>query len=85
MTTAALPLVRVFRGRRGETFDEARLRRAEIVTLDPSDLRTIVTRCQTSFSRSEAEALSALAGSLARGAAFDILLSPGSRLALEKR
>jgi hypothetical protein len=81
-TTLAIPLIRVFRAVRGETFDEARGRRPELVTLDTSDLLVVATRCQTSFSRREVEALHAAAESIPEGAMADLLLAPGGRVQL---
>ena len=85
IVVAAVPLVRVFRTRRGERFDDARLRRAEIVTLDPADLRTVLSRCQTPFHRSEASAIEDAARSLERGTTADIFVAVDGRVAVQLR
>ena len=83
--THCIPLIRVFRAYRGEGFDHARQRRAELVTLDPRDLRIIVGRCQTPFTRAEVVLIHELSASIPGGASADIVLAPDGRAVLEMR
>ncbi len=73
-TTTALPLIRVFRAQRTETVEQARQRRAELVTFDGDDLARIVARCQTPFRATEARLLAKAARALPRGATADIFM-----------
>jgi hypothetical protein len=78
MTT--VPLIRVFRAERTESADQARQRRAELITFDGDDLVRIVARCQTPFRGAEARLLRDAARSIPRGATADIFMRRGGRV-----
>jgi hypothetical protein len=80
-----IPTVRVFRARSGETIHEARLGRAELVTLDTEDLVRVVSRCQTTLTSSEAASVRRAAPRIPAGAPADIVLARGGQVFVELR
>ncbi len=80
-----IPTVRVFRAIGGESVDEARQRRAEIITLDTDDLVRVVSRCQTTLNSAEVASVKRAAPRIPAGAPADIVLAQGGQVFVELR
>jgi hypothetical protein len=78
-----IPLIRISRAAHGESVAQARERRPELVTFDTSDLLRIVTRCQTTLSPPEIEAVREAAALIPERSSADIVLTPGGRFRVE--